>query len=225
MTTSRKKLLLAAVATVFLFFVADSVLARGGRGGGGRGGGGGGRGGGFSRPSSGGGGGFSRNSGGSHHSIRNSGSYGGSYNRGRYDRPSTGRPGNRPGDRPGDRPGNWPGDRPGNRPGDRPPIKPGDRYDDWNDGSWHSQAHKDARNLQQQRYQYAEQIRDERREWVEDNWYYGRGAYAGVRVYYNVPCSYTVTVVNGHSYYQCGSVWYDRVYNDGQVTYIVVNRP
>lgn len=231
MMGSRKSILVMAVAMVLLFFVADSVLARGGRGGGGRGGGRGG--GGRSHGKS-----FSRQSGGSSHSIRNSGSR--SYNRGsrggsasrgnkggtrdryggggRYDRPSTGRPGDRPGfgnNRPGDRPGR-PGDRPG-RPGDRP-GRPGDgNYKDP-----YSQAYKNQKSLYNTRQQVARSHYDDRREWRKDNWYYGRGRYAGVRIYYSVPCTYTVNVINGHTYYQCGTVRYDRVYNGGQVTYIVV---
>ena len=215
MMASQKKLLVMAVAMVFLFFVADSVLARGGRGGGGRGGGG--------RSS---GKSFSRHSGGSNHSIRNSGSrssrsrqsysrgsrqsYGGGSRGGRYDRPSTGRPGY-------DRPSTG---RPGNRPGNRP-GRPGDgNYKDP-----YSQAYKNQKSWQNTRQQIAKDVYDDRRDWVEDNWYYGRGRYAGVRIYYSVPCSYTVNVVNGHTYYQCGSVWYDRVYSTGQVTYIVVTAP
>jgi hypothetical protein len=32
--------------------------------------------------------------------------------------------------------------------------------------------------------------------------------------------------VGGHTYYRCGSVWYDRVYYDGgAVTYVVISAP
>jgi len=40
-----------------------------------------------------------------------------------------------------------------------------------------------------------------------------------------LPCSASVMVVNGVSYYQCGSMWYTRSYVDGNVAYVVTNPP
>ncbi len=40
-----------------------------------------------------------------------------------------------------------------------------------------------------------------------------------------VPTGCTVTVVNGISYQQCGSTWYQPQYSDGDVQYVVVNHP
>jgi hypothetical protein len=37
--------------------------------------------------------------------------------------------------------------------------------------------------------------------------------------------SCTSVSVNGMSYYQCGSTWYQPSYSGGSVTYIVVNPP
>jgi hypothetical protein len=37
--------------------------------------------------------------------------------------------------------------------------------------------------------------------------------------------SCSTLVVNGMSYYQCGSTWYQPSYTGGSVTYIVVNAP
>jgi hypothetical protein len=38
-------------------------------------------------------------------------------------------------------------------------------------------------------------------------------------------CPMTPVVVNGVTFYQCGSTWYQPAYQGGQMTYIVVNRP
>ena len=35
----------------------------------------------------------------------------------------------------------------------------------------------------------------------------------------------TPVVVNGVTYYQCGSTWYQPAYQGSQVTYVVVNPP
>jgi hypothetical protein len=42
---------------------------------------------------------------------------------------------------------------------------------------------------------------------------------------YTLPTSCTVTVVNGLSYHQCGSVWYQPQYVGTSVNYIVVEQP
>ena len=38
-------------------------------------------------------------------------------------------------------------------------------------------------------------------------------------------CTMTQMVVNGVTYYQCGSTWYKPVYQTGQVAYQVVSPP
>jgi len=38
-------------------------------------------------------------------------------------------------------------------------------------------------------------------------------------------CTMTQVVVNGITYTQCGSTWYQPVYQNGQVVYQVVNPP
>jgi len=40
-----------------------------------------------------------------------------------------------------------------------------------------------------------------------------------------LPCTATVVIVNGVSYYQCGASWYSRGYVGGSVTYIVASPP
>jgi hypothetical protein len=42
---------------------------------------------------------------------------------------------------------------------------------------------------------------------------------------YSLPPSCTVTVVNGYSYHQCGSVWYQPQYVGTTVEYVVVEQP
>jgi hypothetical protein len=40
-----------------------------------------------------------------------------------------------------------------------------------------------------------------------------------------LPCTPTVVIVSGTSYYQCGATWYNRSYIDGDLTYVVVGTP
>jgi hypothetical protein len=40
-----------------------------------------------------------------------------------------------------------------------------------------------------------------------------------------LPCSASLTVVSGVSYYQCGSTWFTRSYVDGNIAYVVTNPP
>jgi hypothetical protein len=41
----------------------------------------------------------------------------------------------------------------------------------------------------------------------------------------SMSCPMTPVVVNGLTYYQCGSTWYQPAYKGSEVTYIVVNPP
>ena len=36
-------------------------------------------------------------------------------------------------------------------------------------------------------------------------------------------CNYTTVIIENNTYYDCDGVRYDRVYRDGEVTYIIVN--
>ena len=44
-------------------------------------------------------------------------------------------------------------------------------------------------------------------------------------VFQAMSCPMTPVVVNGVTYYQCGSTWYQPAYRASEVTYIVVNPP
>jgi len=41
----------------------------------------------------------------------------------------------------------------------------------------------------------------------------------------SMSCPMTPVVVNGYTYYQCGSTWYQPAYQGSSVTYVVVNPP
>jgi hypothetical protein len=38
-------------------------------------------------------------------------------------------------------------------------------------------------------------------------------------------CTSTSSVIGGVTYYDCGGVWYNRVYSGGNVNYLVVDAP
>ena len=85
--------------------------------------------------------------------------------------------------------------------------------------------------------------REDRQDFVDDQWddhrYYGygsgygytgafvAGAAVGASAAYvaTLPCSTTVVIVNGTSYYQCGTTWYSRGNQGGSVVYIVTSAP
>src|SRR3546814_4300206 len=82
-------------------------------------------------------------------------------------------------------------------------------------------------------------------DWDDDNWgYAAAGAMVGAAVGYaagaataptyvgssptiitTLPCAPQVAVVNGISYYSCGTTWYSRTMAAGSVTYAIVNPP
>jgi hypothetical protein len=43
--------------------------------------------------------------------------------------------------------------------------------------------------------------------------------------FYATSCPRVPAVVNGVTYYQCGSTWYQPTYQGSEVTYVVVNAP
>ncbi len=112
-------------------------------------------------------------------------------------------------------------------------------------GQGHLERDSGRNNLddrQKGRDERREDIQNERRErqedrqdFVEDEWdghyYHGgyryHGYYGGTTVTYitTLPCTSTVVVVNGVSYYNCSSTWYKRGYSGSNVTYIVVAAP
>ena len=241
---SRKAIRVLACFGMFLmiFLLAADVSARGRGGGGRRGGGGGGGGGGFSR----GGGGFNRGGGGlnrgggmgagrrSPNISRQGPATGGTFGRdgssgsgmdrdrqrpGREERPEfSNRPesGKRPGrdDRPGlgDRAAADQRQRAGNR---------SDRRDRPVDPERQERINERQENRQKNRNEY----HDDRREFYEDWRYYSVGTSITVFNFNSLSCTSTTTTVDGTTYYDCGGIWYNRVYSGGSINYVVVNAP
>jgi hypothetical protein len=97
---------------------------------------------------------------------------------------------------------------------------------------------KDDRDeAREDRQDYRDKARENRQDFIEDEWdehyhYYGDGAYYGVAVgstsgttyVTNVPCNTTV-IVNRTTYYHCGTTWYTRGSESGEVVYIIVSAP
>jgi hypothetical protein len=197
--TVAKGLAAIALAVVALIVVVDYCDARGR--GGGRGGGGGGRGG-FG---GGGYGGRAHISNGFHHRPAGGGSYhrpGGGFDR----RPHVDNslPGGRP-----DRPG---GGRP-DRPGEGRPDRPGDGGNRPGDGGSYDRP-------------IVGQDNDYYFGW--DNPIYGYGAATGLAIgtyVYNIPPNCVYEEHGGLQYRRCGDVWYQAVYEDAGVRFVVVNQP
>ncbi|MEE9607375.1 MAG: hypothetical protein V3U03_06505 [Myxococcota bacterium] len=204
------------VLLVALFLAAEAVArGRGGRGGGG------------GRPN------ISRSGPASHGSIRTGGSsYGGS--RQSYggspggSRSATGAgrttaPTERPG-RVGDSQTATGRERPSastERPGD-----PGDREGQREEGREDRQDYRDG--AREDRQDYADDVRgeyQEHEEWYEDRWKRAVGASLTVSAFRSLQCASSTVVVNGVTYYNCGSSWYQRGYSGGNVTYVVVGPP
>ncbi len=78
-----------------------------------------------------------------------------------------------------------------------------------------------ARGIQENRQDF---IDDQIDDWYDDYGYYGR-LLSLLNVYVSMPCTYTVTQVGNVTYYQCGSVWYNQVYNQGTVNYVEIAAP
>jgi hypothetical protein len=91
---------------------------------------------------------------------------------------------------------------------------------------------------QEDRQSYGEQARNQRQDYADD--YYGSypvgaglavatGVAVGTAItasaFQLMSCPMTPVVVNGVSFYQCGSTWYQPAYQGNSVTYIVVNPP
>ena len=94
----------------------------------------------------------------------------------------------------------------------------------------HVNAHR--QRLSGPRQEAAEQAHDtrrrtamtvhaDRREWedLRRHVYYSRGDY------YNLSCKRTVETIDDYLYYRCGSAWFERVYYEGQVIYVVIEPP
>jgi len=92
-------------------------------------------------------------------------------------------------------------------------------------------------DVREDRQQHRDDAREDRQDYLDDEWddhhhYGGVGVVTGVAVgaaastdyVTSAPCS-TTEVVNGSKYYHCGSSWYSRGYEGGEVVYIIVSPP
>jgi hypothetical protein len=89
-----------------------------------------------------------------------------------------------------------------------------------------------------ERREERQQHREDRRDYLDDEWddhhdrYYGTGVVTGVAIgaaassdyVTSEPCS-TTKVINGTTYYHCGSTWYTRGYEGDELVYIIVSPP
>jgi hypothetical protein len=65
----------------------------------------------------------------------------------------------------------------------------------------------------------------EHNEWYDDRWKRALGYSMTSAAFHAMTCSMTSVMVQGMTYYGCGSSWYNRSYSGGNVTYVVVNTP
>ena len=119
-------------------------------------------------------------------------------------------------------------ERPSTRPSDRPTGGPGgdDRFDQRQDRFDDRQDNRNDR-YDDRRHSTAEYRgeRSEMHEFYEDRWRYRVGASLSAASFRSLQCASSTVVVNGVTYHNCGSSWYQRGYSSGSVTYIVVNAP
>jgi hypothetical protein len=112
----------------------------------------------------------------------------------------------------------------------------GERQDNFSDGRDDRQDHRDE--YRDDRQDYRDDVRDDRQDYYDDrydrwdNWGTGAAVVAGAAIvgsaitaaaYYDLDC--TTVVVDGVSYSDCGSTWYQPAYSGGDVTYVVVDPP
>jgi hypothetical protein len=191
-----------AILFVFVLFVADFAEARG-RGGGGRGGGG-------------------RGGGGRSFSRSGPASHGGFSSRART-QPS--RQMNRPSQGGASRPSQGK-EQANTRQGNR--ENSGKSQEDRQE--WRDQSREDrqeaAKDRQEDRQDF---IDDQHDDYWDDHHHYGYsgGIYVGTSTTYitTLPCTTTAVIVNGVTYYNCSSTWYQRGYSGSSVTYVTVKAP
>ena len=113
----------------------------------------------------------------------------------------------------------------------------GDRQSNRQDNAGDRQGNRDA--SREDRQDAARDRQDDRQDFVEDElddrWDHRGGAFVAGAVVgaaasnntyiTTLPCSATAIPFNGVSYYNCSSVWYERVYSGGNVTYVVTTAP
>jgi hypothetical protein len=69
------------------------------------------------------------------------------------------------------------------------------------------------------------EVRNERRDFAEDVHRRRRARALTATAFRALSCARTTLVVNGVTYYRCGSTWYNRGYQGGSVTYVIVTAP
>jgi len=87
----------------------------------------------------------------------------------------------------------------------------------------------DRQERREERQDRRDEIRDEAGNQPDDNYdddhehyyYYGHSA----NVYTSLPCAGEAVVVDGVTYWQCGSTWYTRTFSGGDVTYVATRAP
>ena len=65
----------------------------------------------------------------------------------------------------------------------------------------------------------------EHNEWHEDRWKFAVGTALAISAFRALSCATSTVVMDGVTYYRCGSTWYNRAYSGGNVTYVVVIPP
>jgi len=83
----------------------------------------------------------------------------------------------------------------------------------------------EIKNRADKRQKNRNEYYDDRDEFYDDWRYYGVGTSITVVSYNSMSCTPTTSVVGGVTYYDCGGVWYNRVYSGGNVNYLVVDAP
>lgn len=81
--------------------------------------------------------------------------------------------------------------------------------------------------IREDRQEHREDAREDRQDFIDDerdDYYDRHHHYGGVAYVTYAPCSTTV-IIGGSTYYHCGSTWYSRGYEGGDVVYIVTSAP
>jgi hypothetical protein len=62
-------------------------------------------------------------------------------------------------------------------------------------------------------------------DWVAAGMVFAVGATLTASAVQALSCQMNPVVVNGTTYYQCGTTWYQRSFSGGDVTYVVIESP
>ncbi len=84
------------------------------------------------------------------------------------------------------------------------------------------------RDVRSERREIRRDVRSEiheHNEWHEDRWKFRVGTALTISAFRALSCATSTVVMDGVSYYRCGSTWYSRAYSGGNVTYVVVTPP